>query len=187
MIDIVAYRPEWPREFREVAAPLREALGDAALRIDHIGSTSVPQLAAKNIVDIQVTLRALQREAAARIAALGYEEVCGLRDHAPPGWSGDPTEWDKLFFRVRAQQRPVNLHVRALGRSNQRYALLFRDFLRTHPSWAGAYAVLKRKLAAHVTELAVYCDIKDPVCDMIYLAAEKWAAATAWFPGPSDA
>jgi GrpB-like predicted nucleotidyltransferase (UPF0157 family) len=187
MIEIVAYRPAWPREFREVAAALRGALGAAAVRIDHIGSTSVPGLAAKDILDVQVTLAGLAHDSVQGLAGLGYEEIHGLRDHEPPGWSGAPADWEKFFFRGPAQSRRVNLHVRAVGRANQRYALLFRDFLRQHPQWAGAYAVLKSKLAAHVPDVGAYCDVKDPVCDMIYFAAEKWAAAHQWSPGSSDA
>lgn len=170
-----------------VAAPLRKVLARTAQRIDHIGSTSVLGLAAKDIVDVQVTVAELDRGAVSALTHLGYVEVPGLRDHEPPGWSGDPTGWDKFFFRGPPGLRPVNLHVRAGGRPNQRYALLFRDFLRTHQQWAGAYAVLKRKLAAKVADLASYCDIKDPVCDMIYFAAERWAHSQGWSAGVSDA
>ena len=73
------------------------------------------------------------------------------------------------------------------GNANQRYALLFRDYLRAHPSTAEAYGSLKRGLAAVAPDVDAYSDLKDPACDLIYLAAEDWAAATGWDPGPSDA
>jgi GrpB-like predicted nucleotidyltransferase (UPF0157 family) len=73
------------------------------------------------------------------------------------------------------------------GRANQRYALLFRDYLRAHPRSAAAYAELKRRLASNLADLRTYPDVKDPACDLIIVAAEDWADATGWMPGPSDA
>ena len=65
LIEIVPYNPKWPTRFLEIAEQLRATFGAAALRIDHIGSTSVPGLAAKDIIDLQVTLRELDRDLAA--------------------------------------------------------------------------------------------------------------------------
>jgi GrpB-like predicted nucleotidyltransferase (UPF0157 family) len=73
------------------------------------------------------------------------------------------------------------------GRANQRYALLFRDYLRAHPATAAAYAELKRRLAQHLADPQTYPEVKDPAVDLIYFAAEDWAVATHWQPGPSDA
>jgi GrpB-like predicted nucleotidyltransferase (UPF0157 family) len=64
------------------------------------------------------------------------------------------------------------VHVRVEGRPNQRYALLFRDYLRAHPDAAAAYAALKRALAALGIDREVYADVKDPACDLIFVAAE---------------
>ena len=76
---------------------------------------------------------------------------------------------------------PTYLHVRVLGRANQRYALLFRDYLRAHPAMASSYAELKRRLAHyHRDERVVYTEIKDPACDLILSAAEEWARQTGW-------
>ena len=79
------------------------------------------------------------------------------------------------------------MHIRVQGRANQRYALLFRDYLRVHAEAARAYEELKRVLARHVSDIGAYTDVKDPACDLIAIAAEAWAAATGWEPGPSDA
>ena len=81
----------------------------------------------------------------------------------------------------------MHLHVRALGQPNQRYPLLFRDYLRAHPATAEAYAELKRRLAEHMPDTMTYADVKDPAVDLIALAAEDWAAAEGWRPGPTDA
>ena len=77
--------------------------------------------------------------------------------------------------------------MRVQGRANQRYALLFRDFLRTHPATAAAYGELKRQLAQHLADIQTYTDVKDPAVDLIYFAAEDWAAATGWQPEPPNA
>jgi GrpB-like predicted nucleotidyltransferase (UPF0157 family) len=89
-------------------------------------------------------------------------------------------------FKLPPDQRPTNLHVRVHGRVNQRYALLFRDYLRAHPTTAAAYAELKRRLAQNLADPDTYPDVKDSAMDLIYFAAEEWAAATGWQPGPSD-
>ncbi len=71
-IQIVAYQPEWPDEFAAIASSLHAALGTLALRIDHIGSTSVPGLAAKDIIDVQVTVADFTPELEERFARAGY-------------------------------------------------------------------------------------------------------------------
>ena len=84
-----------------------------------------------------------------------------------------------------AGQRSANIHIRVSGRLNQRYPLLFRDYLRAHPSTAESYALVKVALAKyHADDVEAYYDVKDPVCDIIMAAAEEWAAATHWQPEP---
>jgi GrpB-like predicted nucleotidyltransferase (UPF0157 family) len=73
------------------------------------------------------------------------------------------------------------------GRANQRYPLLFRDYLRAHPAAGQAYAELKRRLAAQLADPGAYSDVKDPAVDLIYYAAGEWAGHTGWKPGPLDA
>jgi GrpB-like predicted nucleotidyltransferase (UPF0157 family) len=158
-----------------------------ALRIDHIGSTSVPGLPAKDLIDIQITAAALDDQVRAALTALGYTLREDLRDHLPPGVVGPDSEWEKWFFIEPPEQRLTNTHVRVQGRANQRYALLFRDYLRAHPLTAAAYAELKRRLAQHLADPKMYPEVKDPAVDLIYLAAEEWAATTNWQPGSPDA
>jgi GrpB-like predicted nucleotidyltransferase (UPF0157 family) len=184
MITIVPYNPQWPLEFARLAEPLQHALGEFALRIDHIGSTAVPGLAAKDVIDMQVTVHALSTPVETALATLGYERVVRITaDHRPPNTTGPDTDWHKWFFRPSATQRRSNLHVRMQGRANQRYALLFRDYLRTHPIARDAYALIKQQLARyHPQDEDAYYDIKDPVCDIIWSAAEDWARSTNWQP-----
>jgi GrpB-like predicted nucleotidyltransferase (UPF0157 family) len=184
MVEIVAYHPSWMEEFQRIKADLERALDELQLRVDHIGSTSVPGLAAKDIIDVQVTVAALDPLAPLETAfqEAGYTllpEI--LRDHRPPGATGPETDWEKRFARPPAGQRPANVHVRVAGRPNQQYALLFRDYLRAHPAAAAGYAEVKRQLAAyHTDDIQAYVNIKDPVCDVIMSAAEEWATRTGW-------
>jgi len=183
---IAPYSERWPDAFLAVAKRIRDALGPAALRIDHIGSTAVPGLPAKNVIDVQVAVADLG--AADALAAAGFRPCERIAvDHCPPGNDGSAEQWTKRLFTEADGERRANVHVRVEGRANQRYALLFRDYLRTHPQTAEAYAELKRRLAAHMPDTATYADVKDPAVDLIALAAEDWAAATGWQPGPSDA
>ncbi len=188
MVEIIPYQSSWIADFREIAVRLRHGLGDLAVRIDHIGSTSVPGLAAKDVIDVQITAAAFTPELLQAMTTLGYTQPEGVwRDHRPAHAPGPDTDWEKWFFNPPAGQRRTNTHVRIAGRANQRYALLFRDYLRAHPATAEAYAELKRRLAQNLADADTYPEVKDPAVDLIYLAAEEWASVTHWQIGPSDA
>ena len=188
MISQVSYRKEWPAEFLQIGRTLRAALGDLALRIDHIGSTSVPGLAAKDVIDIQITATGLEPALEEGLRGLGYSRIERIvSDHIPPGQAEQVGDWAKWVFRPPAGQREMNLHIRLAGKPNQRYPILFRDYLRTHPAVADAYAQIKSALARlHPDDHDAYYDVKDPVCDIIVEAAEAWAAAAGWDEGPTD-
>jgi GrpB-like predicted nucleotidyltransferase (UPF0157 family) len=181
-VTIEPYSERWPVEFARIARRIRSVLGEHALRIDHIGSTAVPGLAAKDRIDVQVTVAELAH--ANPLGGAGFEEFAPVRDHRPPGAAGPDSDWEKRLYTTGGR---ANVHVRVEGNANQRYALLFRDYLRAHPASADAYAELKRRLAVELRDVGRYADVKDPACDLIMVAAEEWAAATSWAPGPSDA
>ena len=190
-VIVVPYRPEWPAEFRRRAAEMRAVLGDTALRIDHIGSTSVPGLAAKDIIDVQVTVRDLgdNEPWTARFKAAGFQPRPDIQaDHVPPWFQGDPAEWAKRYVREPATEQRTHIHIRVAGRENQRFALLFRDFLRAQSRFAALYALAKQRLSELFPDsIDDYLYVKEPVIDLIISAAEDWAVATRWAPGPSDA
>ncbi len=172
-VTIVEPKASWPTEFEAISSCIRDALGPLSLRIDHIGSTSVPGPTAKDVIGVQVTVAALERDRLARaLAPAGFVDQVIGNDHRPLGATGPDDDWRKLFFQA-GSGRAVNLHIRAAGRPNQRYPLLFRDYLRAHPQSAAAYAALKRALAATGIDRGVYADVKDPACDLIFLAAEE--------------
>lgn len=190
VIEIVEYQPRWQEEFRSLAREIRFVLGPLAQRIDHIGSTSVPGLAAKDRLDIQMTVVSSEDldRALAALARAGFQPRPGnVSDHVPPGASDSPNDWDKRFAAQRPNERAANIHIRVAGAANQRYPLLFRDYLRAHPRSAAAYAELKRRLAENLADINTYADVKDPACDLIIVAAESWAETTTWTPGASDA
>ena len=181
-IVIRPYDEGWPAEFDELRTMLRTGLGDAAVRIDHIGSTSVPGLPAKDIIDVQVGVADLDDpRLGPAFEGLGATATAITTDHVPPGDPGGPADWEKRYFRPPASWRPAHLHVRAVGRRNHRYALLFRDYLRAAPESAAAYAQVKSALARwRSTDVTAYYDVKDPVCDLIMAAAERWAVDVSW-------
>jgi GrpB-like predicted nucleotidyltransferase (UPF0157 family) len=189
MISIVPYKPSWPDEFLEKGTMLRNILTDLALRIDHIGSTSVPGLAAKDVIDIQITVERLTDKLERAMNLAGFQRLVNInQDHVPPGKESAAREWEKWFFQPASPGRKVNAHVRMPGRANQRYAILFRDYLRAFPATAQAYSQVKEAIVKYHPEpvMEAYYDIKDPVCDIIIGGAEEWAASKHWQPGSTD-
>ena len=186
MIEIVSADPAWPSEFQTIGRRLRTALGDVALRIDHIGSTAVAGLAAKDIIDVQVTVASLENLAPV-LAAAGFAVREGLLyDHQPSDQTLPALELEKLLVKPIAGRR-ANIHVRVAGRFNQRYPLLCRDYLRSHPDAGSAYAAIKRQLARYFpNDVEAYYDIKDPVFDLMMVGAADWAQQINWTPGASD-
>src|SRR3954453_23001878 len=148
-VQIVAAKSGWAAEFEAIAAHLRTVLAATAVRIDHVGSTSVEGLAAKDVIDIQVTVAgesALQIACELLLRARYVVDTDGC-DHIVPGEPDDPDLWRKGFASERPGERRSNIHLRIDGRPNQVYALLFRDYLREHPTTAEAYAQFKARAA----------------------------------------
>lgn len=183
MIAIVEHNPNWAAEFTVVAERLRAALGETALCISHIGSTAVPKLCAKNVIDVQVSVAALDDAMVKAVQSAGFvfrPEITS--DHIPPGQSTNAQDWAKRYFNAPAGERRIHIHVRVVGNANQRYPLLFRDYLIAQPHMASAYGALKRRLAASIEDEGAYADVKDPAVDLIYFAAEEWATRIKWTP-----
>ncbi|MFL6074636.1 MAG: dephospho-CoA kinase [Mycobacteriales bacterium] len=182
-VRVVEYDPSWPALAGRLADRIRAATGGRH-RVDHIGSTAVPGLAAKDVIDLQLAVPDLAAAdgLAPALAAAGFVRRPADRDHVPPGRKPG-SGWAKRLHASADPARPVNLHVRVEGAPNFRYALLFRDHLRAHPAAAAAYGELKRGLAALTPDdVDAYTSVKDPACDLVALAAEDWAARTGWRP-----
>jgi GrpB-like predicted nucleotidyltransferase (UPF0157 family) len=182
MIIIEAYNTEWPKEYETIRAHLQTVLGSLALRIDHIGSTSVPGLGAKDVIDIQITVQELIPKIIRKLINAGYEHMSRITsDHVPLGEDSNPKLWKKFIFNQPQGERRANIHVRVDGNPNQRYPLLFRDYLRAHPNSAKSIELIKREIAKrHADDIETYYDIKDPVYDLIWNAALDWEKYTNW-------
>lgn len=177
-IIIVPYDTSWPRLFATLGHTLRAALSDVAVRIDHIGSTAVPGLDAKPILDVQVSVATLEPMASYGPAL----EDLGFR------WQAANDDRTKRYFREPAGTRRTHIHVRRHGSWSEQFALLFRDFMRAHVAEAEAYAALKRDLAAtHYDARAAYVAAKEPFIWGVMRRADTWAQGSGWLPGPSDA
>jgi GrpB-like predicted nucleotidyltransferase (UPF0157 family) len=185
-VRVVPYDPGWPARAAAELAAITAALGPLVVHADHIGSTSIPQMAAKDVLDLQLSVRDLDQAAAAfdtPLGQLGYLRKPYEHDHVPAGDSGSPRLWVKrLWARRDHPAGDVNLHVRLAGSPNERLALLFRDWLRASPASVAAYAAFKRALAATGIGLDTYSDVKDPVVDLVVFSASQWAEDTGWQP-----
>ncbi|GAA1122363.1 hypothetical protein GCM10009630_20220 [Kribbella jejuensis] len=176
-VRVVDYDPEWPHEFDHLAARLRGVLGDLALAIDHVGSTSVPGLAAKNCIDAQVRVAELSPY------LVDLMESAGFRCRPEP-WNRTETSngqaCDKLVFAPPIGERPTNIHFRLATGPNTRFALLFRDYLRANPAARTAWGAFKQRLAQSVPDIFDYGQIKAPATTLLMQSAEHWSTQTNW-------
>lgn len=156
-ITLVEYDPEWPRLYEREAARIRSVLGERVLLLEHIGSTSVPGLAAKPIIDIQLEVPDSDDEAAYApdLEAAGYRLV--IRE---PDW-----EKHRLF---KGPDTNINLHVHSPGNGETERHRLFLGRLRSHPEELALYLAKKRELAAQTWEYVQnYADAKTGVINEI--------------------
>ena len=183
---VVPYQPDWPDRAATLIALLSDRLGPLAARIEHIGSTSIPGMAAKDVIDLQVSTPDLDAVPASfddPLRELGFTGMPYGHDHVPAGRPDDQELWRKRFWSRRDHpDGAVNMHVRSIGSANERLALLFRDWFRAHPDAIPAYAGFKQALAAMSENIDDYTETKDWVVDVVIAAAEPWAATTGWIP-----
>lgn len=189
--SIEPWSAAWSPAARRVGARVSTVLTSRGVTadVDHIGSTSVPGLAAKAILDLQVSVASLDAVDDA-LRAAGFVNVQqivpdapGVRSDNPRGSDAGGDQWEKrLYAGVDAAQRTI-VHVRRVGAANWRYALLFRDWLRSDDEQRDAYARVKVDLAdAHHSDADFddYARAKDYWFDSAYEASEAWAARTGW-------
>ena len=145
-VEIVDYDPAWPARFQRERDAILRACGDAFVAIEHIGSTSVPGLAAKSIIDIMPGIRPLADATplVPKLEAIGYEYV---PQYELPNEFDDGLP-DRRYFR-RGGHGPDAVHVHMVepGSAFWESQLLFRDYLRRHPESSDEYGALKRRLA----------------------------------------
>lgn len=165
-VEIVSYDTAWPARFVDWHDRLAGALGPIAPRIEHVGSTSVPGLAAKPVIDVQVSVDDVANESR---YVPGIESV-GIQLRS--------REDGHRFFRpFVGRPRDVQVHVCATGSRWERRHLLFRDYLRADAAARAAYTVAKAEIAARWTDDRIaYADAKTDIIEKLLAKAEVWAA-----------
>jgi GrpB-like predicted nucleotidyltransferase (UPF0157 family) len=168
MVHVADYDPQWPATFEQLRGPVAAALGALALRVEHVGSTAVPGLAAKPIIDLDVVIgsRADLPAVIGALRRLGYR---------PQGDLGVP---GREAFNNPPGALPHHLYVCADGNRELARHLAFRDFLRTHPDTARAYGELKRSLARRFcNDRDAYTEAKTSFIEQVLATSAAEAAA----------
>ena len=164
---MVPYDPEWVRLFAEEKARLQAVIGAYVLDIQHVGSTSVPGMVAKPILDIAIAVRNFEeaRVCIPPVESLGY---------AYKGEFGIP----RRHYFVKGEPRTHHIHMNERGSTDWENQVLFRDCLIRHPDLAEEYARLKLELARRFPEdRLAYTDAKAPLIErVLYLARQERAA-----------
>lgn len=169
-VEVVDYDPAWPARFAAWRDRLGVALGATARRIDHVGSTAVQRLAAKPVVDVQVSVPDLGDEAAYVSAIERVGVAFRSRD-----------DQHRYFRPAGDRPRDVQVHVCAAGSRWERDHLLFRDYMRANSDAAEAYGSLKRRLAERYrADRIAYNEAKTEFIVGQMELAERWAAETRW-------
>lgn len=183
-LDIAPYDEEWPRAADRVVERIGAALGDRAPEIEHVGSTAVPGMPGKDVIDVQVGVRSLgEADDPAFVAALteaGFPRVEDYRMDHPTDDLADPSLWVKRFHGSSDPGQVVHVHVRELGSAGWQYALLFRDWLRSDPAAAQEYVEVKRVVAADAPSTAAYAEAKAPWFNTIWPRMQSFAQRTGW-------
>ncbi|WP_280293620.1 dephospho-CoA kinase [Nocardia abscessus] len=191
-IRLVPADPDWPAQAQRLIARLWVACGTAASRIDHVGSTSVPGLSAKDVIDLQITVADLAAADGLRdaLGAAGFPVRPEVTQDNPKPTPQDPAGidtalWVKRFHQNADPGRLANVHVRAEGSPGQQYALLLRDWLRADAGARAEYLAVKREGVAKAAGLtgaeatSAYLDVKEPWFDAAYPRALAWRDASA--------
>ena len=166
-VTVVPYDPQWPAAFERAASEVKAALGENLLAIHHIGSTSIPSIHAKPIIDMLAVATDLRRvdEYAQRMREIGYEAMGEF------GIAG------RRYFRRdnAAGVRTEHVHTFAAQSPHVRRHLAFRDYLRAHAGLAQEYSQLKQRLAAaHPFDIDAYMDGKEAFIRQTEAKALKW-------------
>lgn len=190
-LKIIPPNLDWPNQFDAIAKHIRAIVGSNIERIDHIGSTAVAGLAAKDIIDIQLTVTDINDLGIIeRLKGAGFDYKADIKSDSLVGLDDDSPQLRKHCFGVNnfkfndsAFDRGINahIHIREQGRLNQEYPLVFRDYLRADSVTREAYSIIKKELATRFNgDKAAYYAIKDPYMDTIYQGAKLWAKSINW-------
>ncbi|MBO0802981.1 MAG: GrpB family protein [Nocardiopsaceae bacterium] len=179
-LTVVPYDRRWPGDFAVLARRIHGALGPAVVRVSHVGSTSVPGLAAKDCIDVQAEVQALDEE-----LIVGGFGKHGFRLRPEP-WNREEATpsgpCPKLVFAPPEGERASNIHVVEAASEAARRKLLFRDFLRAHDTARDAWSDFKQRLAPMAADIYQYGQAKAGPTEILMIAAGSWARQTQWTP-----
>ncbi len=171
-VKLSPHNPEWAELFEQEKKLLINTFGDPILAVEHIGSTAIPGIPAKPIIDMNVGVASLEvaRVMKEKFEALGYE-------HRPfvPGQTKEDLQRQELYVKGSEERRTHYVHVMVHGSDHWKDDILFRDYLRQHPSRARQYAELKGKLATkHADDRTAYTKGKEQFIQETLRRAEKF-------------
>jgi len=176
-IIIVPYDPQWPILFSDLGNSIRNALGDIAVRIDHIGSTSIPNLSAKPIIDVQISIRSFEENDKIEKALNKIGFYHKIND----------TDKSQLYYREMPGSRRTHIHIRRWGTWPEVFSLLFRDYMRCHPEDCKIYEDKKLELAEkYRNNRGLYVESKSLIIWNIMKRADMWSQEIGWYPKKSD-
>jgi dephospho-CoA kinase len=171
---LVAADPNWPDQAARILARLNTSCGHRAVRIDHIGSTAIAGLDARDVIDVQITVASLEMadELADALRQAGYPRVDSVTADVRFADATDSALWHKRFHASADPGRPTHVHIRVDGWPNQRFALLFVDWLAANPGMRTEFVAAKRS----GTTPQWFADA--------HRRAWAWAESTGWSPTP---
>lgn len=183
--------PNWKNLFHAFRIDLNATTGIDHKHIEHIGSTSIVGLSAKPVIDIQIGVENLSDFDLQLVAKAGFSPDPNITKDDPfRSVHSSESDWKKKYARRNhGDVRVAHLHIRQIGKANHRFALLFRDFLRTDQETCQLYSDFKiaaAKLAGATSEqggTGSYLDLKDPFVKLVACRAEDWASKVGWRPG----
>jgi dephospho-CoA kinase len=173
--------PTWPDQAARLLARLRHVLGDVVVTADHVGSTAVPGLIAKDVIDLQLGVHELadvdDPAVLERLRQAGFPLAEGVRSDVDRSSQG---EWPQRMLGSADPARVAHIHVREVGSDGWRWALVFRDWMRADAAARAEYAVEKQRLAATIDTVSEYANAKEPWFDSVH---ERVRAHAAHSPG----
>ena len=167
VVELVPHQPRWGKDFAQEAIALRHALGDTVLAIHHVGSTAIPGILAKPVIDILCVVTSLAAVGAAthRMQALGYAA------------KGEYGIEGRRYFQKKDLQgvRSHHVHIFRTGADHIEHHLAFRDFLLAYPAIAAQYSAVKESALANLPlTRQVYQNWKEPFIIAIQAKAIRW-------------
>jgi dephospho-CoA kinase len=183
---LVRYDQTWRDQAGRLCARVAFAAGPYGVGVEHTGSTAIPGIRAKDVIDLQLAVRSLDDAETIRSALedAGFPRPPGRWVDRPKPVDPHPAHWQKRFHGSADPARIVHLHVREKNSPGWRYALLFRDWLRAEPGEAAAYEAEKMRLASMHETTGAYAEAKEPWFDAALPRAEEWAGRVGWSPSP---